>query len=91
MKIRVIQAFRDVAFNNEITRQVGDIIDTTKDEFKCSEDLAKERIRRGFCVEVKDDDPKIEEIIKVGDKIIGFGPVEVKEPTKKGKKESKKK
>lgn len=90
MKIRVIVPFRDVAFNNTITRNVGDIIDTTKDEFKCSLDLAKERIRRGFCVEVKDDDPKIEEIIKVGDKIIGFGPVEVKEPAKKGKKVNKK-
>lgn len=90
MKIRVIQAFRDVAFNNEIIRKVGDIIDTTKDEFKCSEDLARERIRRGFCVEVKDGDPQIEKIIKVGDKIIGFGPVEVTEKPKKGKKVSKK-
>lgn len=91
MKIRVIQAFRDVALNNTVTRNVGDIIDTTKDEFKCSIDLAQERIRRGFCVEVKDEDQKIEEIIKVGDKIIGFGPVETKEPAKKGKKVSKKK
>lgn len=91
MKIRVIEPFRDIAFNNTITRKVGDIIDTTDPDFKCSIDLAQERIRRGFCVEVKDEDPKIEEIIKVGGKIIGFGPVEVKEPTKKGKKVSKKK
>lgn len=90
MKIRVIQAFRDVAFNNTITRNVGDIIDTTKDEFKCSEDLAKERIRRGFCIEVKDTDPEIVETIKVEDTIVGIGPVEVKK-TKKGKKVSKKK
>ena len=91
MKIRVIVPFRDVAFNDQITRNVGDIIDTTNPEFKCSEDLARERIRRGFCVEVKDDDPKIEEIIKVGDNVIGFGPVEVIEKPKKGKKANKKK
>ncbi len=94
MKIRVIVPFRDVALNNEVIRGVGDIIDTDKPEFKCTLELAQERIRRGFCVEVKDDDPKIEEIIKVGDKVIGFGPVEVKEAPekpKKGKKASKKK
>ena len=55
MKIRVIQRFSDVAFNDRIIREVGDIIDTTKDEFKCSEDLARERIRRGFCEEVKEE------------------------------------
>ena len=60
MKIRVIEPFRDVAFNNTITRNVGDIIDTTKDEFKCSIDLAQERIRRGFCELVEEE--KVEEI-----------------------------
>ena len=68
MKIRVIQQFSDVALNDRVIREVGDIIDTTKDEFKCSEDLAKERIRRGFCVEVKDEE--VEPIVeKKGKKV----------------------
>ena len=84
MKIRVIQAFRDVAFNDQITRNVGDIIDTTKDEFKCSIDLAQERIRRGFCEEIIEDgtlEHPYETIM----------PEPIKEQPKKGKKVSKKK
>lgn len=83
MKIRVIEPFRDIAFNNTITRNVGDIIDTTKDEFKCSLDLAKERIRRGFCEEIIEDgtlEHPYETIM----------PEPIKEPAKKGKKVNKK-
>lgn len=90
MKIRVIVPFTDKAFNDQVTRNVGDIIDTNDENFKCDEALAQERIDRGFCVLVKDNDPELEHVAKIGDYIIGFGPVEVK-PVKKGKKASKKK
>ena len=94
MKIRVIVPFMDKQFNNEITRVANDIIDTDDPNFKCDEELARDRIAKGFCVEVKDNDPELEHVAKIGDKIIGFGPVEVKEepkkPAKKGKKASKK-
>ena len=84
MKIRVIQSFSDVAFNDKIIRKVGEVIDTTDPKFKCSEDLAKERIRRGFCEEIIEDgtlEHPYETVM----------PEPVKETPKKGKKVSKKK
>ena len=79
MKIRVIVPFRDVALNNEVIRGVGDIIDTDKPEFKCTLDLAQERIRRGFCEEITEE--KVEKVEKVE---------KAPETSKKGKKASKK-
>lgn len=92
MKIRVIEPFRDVAFNNEIVRAADDIIDTTDPKFKCSIDLAKERIRRGFAVEVKDEAPQVieETLLKDTKKQYGKDPFEEK-VEKKGKKVSKNK
>ena len=98
MKIRVIVPFMDKQFNNEITRMGGDIIDTEDAGFKCDEALAQERIDRGYCELVKEDDPQIAQVMKLPNgAVIGFGPFEVKEPekttkpVKKGKKASKKK
>lgn len=54
MKIRVIKPFTDKMFNDEITRKVGDIIDTNDESFKCDEELAKARIKGGFAEEVKE-------------------------------------
>ena len=79
MKIRVIVPFMDKAFNDTITRQVGDIIDTDDASFKCSEELAMERVTKGFCEvieEIIENQPKVEEIKE--------------KPVKKGKKASKK-
>ena len=99
MKIRVDVPFMDKQFNNDITRQVGDIIDTDDPTFKCSAELAKERVARGFCkvieeaVEVleknieKEREEKLEEI---GLKVKYQEETKAK-PTKKGKKASKKK
>lgn len=56
MKIRVIKPFTDKMFNDEITRKVGDIIDTNDESFKCDEKLAKARIKGGFAEEVKGKD-----------------------------------
>ena len=55
MKIRVIKPFTDKMFNDEITRKVGDIIDTNDASFKCDEELAKTRIKHKFCEEVKEE------------------------------------
>lgn len=58
MKIRVIIPFTDKAFNDQVTRNVGDIIDTNDENFKCDEALAQERIDRGFC-ELIEEAPKV--------------------------------
>ena len=98
MKIRVIVPFTDKAFNDQVTRNVGDIIDTNDENFKCNEALAQERINRGFCELVEEekvitineeDIPKVDLVafnteVKAGTKAI------IK-PVKKGKKASKKK
>ena len=57
MKIRVIKPFTDKMFNDEITRKVGDIIDTNDASFRCDEELAKRRIDRGYCELVKEEKP----------------------------------
>ena len=90
MKIRVIVPFMDKAFNDTITRQVGDIIDTDDAGFKCSEELAKERIAKGFCEEIipyKVEGEIFKEEIKPEAKI----EIIKEKPAKKGKKASKKK
>ena len=78
MKIRVIVPFTDKMFNDEITRAVGDIIDTEDAGFKCDEALAQQRIKTGFCELVEEVKPV--EVVK-----------ETPKPAKKGKKASKKK
>ena len=85
MKIRVIVPFRDVALNNEVIRAVGDIIDTDKPEFKCTLELAQERIRRGFCEEINEPLEALKEAID------GLKEEKAPEKPKKGKKVSKKK
>ena len=57
MKIRVIKPFTDKMFNDEITRKVGDIIDTNDASFKCDEELAKRRIAHKVCELVKEEKP----------------------------------
>ena len=89
MKIRVIVPFMDKQFNNEITRVVGDIIDTDDAGFKCSEELAKDRIAKGFCEEIIPYEVKgeiLNEEIKPEAKI----EIIKEKPVKKGKKASKK-
>jgi hypothetical protein len=54
MKLRVIKQFKDKAFNNEIVREVGDIIDTNDESFRCDEELAKARIKGKFVEEIKE-------------------------------------
>lgn len=66
MKIIVTTPFRDKAFDNQIVREEGTIIDTDDKSFRCDEELAKERILGGFCVEVQE--PK-ENIEKKGKKV----------------------
>lgn len=78
MKIIVIKDFWDKAFDNKILRTEGDIIDTDDIKFNCSIELAKERIKNGFCVEMEE--LPIEEPTNLGSKA-----------PKKGKKASKKK
>lgn len=78
MKIRVIVPFTDKAFNDQVTRNVGDIIDTNDENFKCDEALAQERIDRGFCELIEEAKPV--EVIEEAPKV-----------AKKGKKASKKK
>ena len=39
MKIRVIKPFTDKMFNDEITRKIGEIIDTEDKSFRCDEEL----------------------------------------------------
>ena len=51
MKIRVIKSFNDKMFGNKLLRAEGTIIDTDNPNEKCSEELAKERIKIGVCVE----------------------------------------
>ena len=55
MKIRVIKPFTDKKFNDEITRKVGEIIDTEDKSFRCDEELAKTRIKHKVCEEVKEE------------------------------------
>ena len=86
MKIRVIVPFMDKAFNDTITRQVGDIIDTDDAGFKCSEELAKERVAKGYCEVIEE--PVVADIEI--DSISYEAPITVKKPAKKGKKASKK-
>ena len=92
MKIIVTTPFRDKAFDNKIIREEGTIIDTDDKSFKCDEELAKERISGGFCVEVqeasleKTEDEKVEELVDRTIKTIK----EVKKRETKGKKETKK-
>ena len=88
MKIRVIVPFRDVALNNKVIRAVGDIIDTDKPEFKCTLELAQERIRRGFCEEINEPLEALKEAIDgLKEEKVEKAP----EKPKKGKKVSKKK
>lgn len=54
MKLIVITPFRDKAFDNKIVREEGTIIDTDDPTFKCDEELARERIKGGFCVEMEE-------------------------------------
>ena len=54
MKIRVIKDFKDKMFHDKLLRTEGAIIDTDNPNEKCSEELAKERIKPGFCVEYKE-------------------------------------
>lgn len=54
MKIRVIVPFRDKAFNDGILREEGTIIDTDDLKERCPVELAKERIAKGFCIEVEE-------------------------------------
>lgn len=90
MKIRVIVPFMDKAFNDTITRQVGDIIDTDDAGFKCSEELAMERVKRGFCEVIEEIVEEVKETeVVIDDVNKNFGPIE-KKPAKKGKKASKK-
>ena len=51
MKVKVIVPFRDKEFNDEIVRNVDDI-------FECSEELAKERIEKGFVEKVEEKSAK---------------------------------
>ena len=78
MKIRVIVPFTDKVFNDKITRNVGDVIDTNDENFKCDVALAQERIDRGFCELIEEE--KTVEIVEEAPKV-----------AKKGKKASKKK
>ena len=89
MKIRVIVPFTDKAFNDQVTRNVGDIIDTNDENFKCDEALAQERIDRGFCELIEEAKPVVADIEI--DSISYEAPTVVKKPVKKGKKASKKK
>ena len=57
MKIRVIKPFTDKMFNDDITRKVGDIIDTEDKSFRCDEELAKTRIKHKVCELVKEEKP----------------------------------
>ena len=54
MKLIVTIPFRDKAFDNQIIREEGTIIDTDDESFRCNEELAKERIKGGFCVEMEE-------------------------------------
>jgi len=54
MKLIVTTPFRDKAFDNKIIREEGTIIDTDDKSFKCDENLARERIKGGFCVEMEE-------------------------------------
>lgn len=102
MKIRVIVPFMDKAFNDTITRQVGDIIDTDDAGFKCSEELAKERVAKGYCEVIEEPvvaDIEIDSIsyeVKgeiLNEEIKPEAKIEIikEKPAKKGKKASKKK
>ena len=90
MKIRVIVPFMDKAFNDTITRQVGDIIDTDDAGFKCSEELAKERVAKGYCEIIEEPVVKtVEEALSLEN--YGVTVKKQEKPAKKGKKASKKK
>lgn len=96
MKIRVIVPFMDKAFNDTIARQVGDIIDTDDAGFKCSEELAKERVVKGYCEIIEEPVVKIVEetlgdIIAISPENYGVTVKKQEKPAKKGKKVSKKK
>lgn len=67
MKLIVTVPFRDKAFDNKIVREEGAIIDTDDKSFKCDEELAKERIKGGFCVEIEE--PPLEKPEKKGKKV----------------------
>lgn len=54
MKLIVVRDFLDKAFDNKLIRKEGDIIDTDDVRFNCSEELAEERIKGGFCVEMRE-------------------------------------
>lgn len=54
MKLIVVRDFLDKAFDNKIVREEGTIIDTDDPTFKCDEELARERIKGGFCVEMEE-------------------------------------
>ena len=97
MKIRVIVPFMDKAFNDTITRQVGDIIDTDDAGFKCSEELAKERVEKGFCEVIEEavavlekniEEEREQKLEEIGLKV--KNQEETKAKPKKGKKASKK-
>lgn len=66
MKIRVIKNFNDKMFGNKLLRLEGTVIDTDNPNEKCSEELAKERIKLGVCVEY--DELPLEEAPKKGKK-----------------------
>ena len=99
MKIRVIVPFMDKALNDTVTRQVGDIIDTDDAGFKCSEELAKERVAKGFCEVIEEavvaleksiEKEREEKLEKIGLKVKYQEETKTK-PKQKGKKASKKK
>lgn len=60
MKIRVIKPFTDKMFNDDITRKIGDIIDTEDKSFRCDEELAKTRIKHKVCELVEEKPAKVE-------------------------------